>query len=149
MRAALRTILVTVSSLLAILSGAVAWADIGQVKTVAGEVYLIRNTVQQPVAVGTVMQQGDVLTTGPDSSAGITFIDNSRLSVGSNTRIEISLYRYDSTTQEGEFLTDIRRGTLYLVSGTIAKQPGDAMKIRTPTTVIAVRGTTLAVRVED
>ncbi|MBM4261029.1 MAG: FecR domain-containing protein [Deltaproteobacteria bacterium] len=144
-----RAVLATIVASLALLSGAVAWADIGQIKSLSGEVYLIRNSVQQRAAVGGLVQQGDVLATGANSSAGITFVDNSRLSVGSNTRIEIAQYRYDPTTQEGVFLTDIKRGTLYVVSGTIAKQPGEPMKVRTPTTVIAVRGTTLAVKVEE
>lgn len=144
-----RAILTLAAMTAALLHAEVAWADIGQIKTLSGEVYLIRDSVQLPATVGTLVQKGDVLATGANSSAGMTFVDSSRLSIGSNTRIEISQYRYDSTTQEGEFLTDIKRGTLYISSGSIAKQPGDAMKVRTPTTVIAVRGTTFVVRVED
>lgn len=149
MKAAARAIRAVVLISLALLLGDIAWADIGQIKTLSGEVFLIRNAAVQPAKVGTLVRQGDVLSTGTSGSAGVTFIDNSRLSVGSNTRIEIAQYRYDSTTQEGEFQTDLQRGTLYVISGAIAKQPGDAMKVRTPTTVIAVRGTTFAVKVED
>lgn len=149
MSSAARAMFAVVLTALVFLFENVAWADIGQIKTISGEVYLIRNAVPQPARVGALVQQGDVLSTGGNSSVGVTFVDNSRLSAGSNTRIEIAQYRYDSTTQVGEFQTDIQRGTLYVVSGAIAKQPGDAMKVRTPTTVIAVRGTTLAVKVEN
>jgi hypothetical protein len=126
-----------------------AAADVGQIKTVSGEVLLIRNAIQQPARAGDLVQKGDALVTGANASAGITFVDNSRFSIGPNTRIEIAEFRFDATTHEGEFLTRIERGTLVIVSGHIAKQSVEAMKVRTPTTVITVRGTTFAVKVQD
>ena len=124
-------------------------AEIGQIKNVAGQVLLLRNNVQQPARVGDLIEQADVVTTGPNSSVGITFIDNSRFSAGSNSRIELKQFRFNPTTEEGEFLTDMQRGTLAIVSGQIAKRSPDAMKVRTPTTILGVRGTTFAVKVDE
>lgn len=126
-----------------------AQAEIGQIKNVGGQVFLIRNNVQQPAKAGDVLEQGDVLTTGAYSNVGITFIDNSRFSAGPNSRIELKQFRFNSTTQEGEFVTDMQRGTLAIVSGQIAKRSPDAMKVKTPTTILGVRGTTFAVKVEE
>jgi hypothetical protein len=126
-----------------------AQAEIGQIKNVGGQVILIRNNVQQPAKAGDILEQGDVLTTGPHSNVGMTFIDNSRFSAGPNSRIELKQFRFNSTTQEGEFVTDIQRGTLAIVSGQIAKQSPEAMKVKTPTTILGVRGTTFAVKVEE
>lgn len=126
-----------------------AWAEIGQVKNVAGQVLLSRNNVQQTVKTGDLIEQADVLTTGPNGSVGITFIDNTRFSAGPNSRIELKQFRFNPTTQEGEFLTDMQQGTLAIVSGQIAKRSPDAMKVKTPTTILGVRGTTFAVKVDE
>jgi len=126
-----------------------AWAEIGQIKNVTGQVFLLRNHVQQRAKAGDLVEQADVLTTGPDGSVGITFIDNSRFSAGPNSRIELTQFRFNSTTQEGEFTTDVKRGTLAIVSGQMAKRSPDAMKVITPTTILGVRGTTFAVKVDE
>src|SRR5215470_7457525 len=126
-----------------------AWAEIGQIKNVAGQVFLLRNDVQQPAKAGDLVEQADVLTTGPNGSVGITFIDNSRFSAGPNTRIDLTQFRFNPTTYEGEFQTGMQHGTLAVVSGQIAKRSPEAMKVITPTTILGVRGTTFAVKVDE
>ena len=126
-----------------------AWAEIGQIKNVSGQVSVWRNNVQQTAKAGDLLEQADVLTTGANSSAGVTFIDNSRLSLGPDSRIEIQQFRFDPTTNDGAFLADMQRGTLAIVSGQIAKRSPDAMKVKTPTTILGVRGTTFAVKVDE
>jgi hypothetical protein len=43
----------------------------------------------------------------------------------------------------------LKRGTLAVVSGKLAKQSPDAMKVRTPAAVLGVRGTEFLVRTGD
>jgi FlaA1/EpsC-like NDP-sugar epimerase len=126
-----------------------AWAEIGQIKNISGQVFLTRNNTQQLAKAGDLVEQSDVLTTGANGSVGVTLIDNTRLSTGPNSRIEFKQFRFNPTTQEGEFQADIQRGTLAIVSGQIAKRSPDAMKVKTPTTILGVRGTTFAVKVEE
>lgn len=124
-------------------------AEIGQIKNTTGQVFLLRNNNQQLAKTGDLVEQSDIITTGANGSVGITLIDNSRLSAGPNTRIELKQFRFNPTTQEGESLTEVRRGTLAIVSGQIAKRSPDAMKVQTPTTILGVRGTSFAVKVEQ
>jgi len=131
------------------LLGHSAWAQIGQIKNVAGQVSLVRNNVQQPAKTGDLLEQADVLTTGPNGSVGITFIDNTRFSAGPNSRIELKQFNFNPTTQEGDFVTDVQQGTLAIISGQIAKRSPDAMKVRTPTTILGVRGTKFAIKVDE
>lgn len=138
-----------VCTALAVSAAPVAAAEIGQIKNTSGEVYLLRNNNQQPAKAGDLVEQADIITTGANGSVGITLIDNSRLSAGPNTRIELKQFRFNPTTQEGESLTEVRRGTLAIVSGQIAKRSPDAMKVQTPTTILGVRGTSFAVKVEQ
>ena len=124
-------------------------AEIGQIKNTAGQVFLLRNNNQQPAKPGDLIEQADVIITGSNGSVGVTLIDNSRLSTGPNTRVEFKQFRFNPTTQEGESLTQLHRGTLAIVSGQIAKRSPDAMKVQTPTTILGVRGTKFAVKVEE
>ena len=145
----LQIMLAVVCAAIAIPVGAAATAEIGQIKNVNGQVFLTRNSAQQPAKAGDLVDQSDIITTGANGSVGITLIDNSRLSAGPNSRIELKQFGFNPTTQEGESVTEVRRGTLAIVSGQIAKRSPNAMKVQTPTTILGVRGTTFAVKVEE
>ena len=121
-------------------------ADAGQIKVSKGAVHIERGNQRIPGAVGTKVQPADVVVTGPDGSVGILFADASLLSAGPNSVLTIDKFLFDSTTNQGAFESTLRKGTLSAVSGKIAKQSPDAMKVRTPTTVLGVRGTEFVVR---
>jgi hypothetical protein len=124
-------------------------AEIGQIKNTTGQVFLLRNNQQQPAKPGDIVEEADTIITGANSSFGMTLIDSTRISAGPNSRIELKQFRFNPTTQEGESLTELHRGTLAIVSGQIAKRSPDAMKVQTPTTILGVRGTSFAVKVEE
>jgi hypothetical protein len=145
----LSQIVIVVCAALAATAGPAHAAEIGQIKNTAGQVFLLRNNNQQPAKPGDLIEQADVIVTGSNGSVGVTLIDNSRLSAGPNTRVEFKQFRFNPTTQEGESLTQLHRGTLAIVSGQIAKRSPDAMKVQTPTTILGVRGTKFAVKVEE
>jgi len=84
-------------------AGSALAADIGLVKVAKGSVQIQRGTTKIPATVGTGLQQADVVVTGADGSAGITFTDNSLMSFGPNTVFAIDRYSFDSTTHAGEF----------------------------------------------
>ena len=124
-------------------------AEIGQIKNTTGQVSLLRNNQQQPAKPGDIVEEADTIITGANGSFGMTLIDSTRISAGPNSRIELKQFRFNPTTQEGESLTELHRGTLAIVSGQIAKRSPDAMKVQTPTTILGVRGTSFAVKVEE
>lgn len=129
------------------LSTAAAAGDIGRIKSVVGAASLERGKMVTRAAPGQTLQASDVVKTGPDGRVGITFIDNSRFALGPNTRIALSTFEFDDTTHAGRFLTTVNRGSLAVVSGQIAKENKDAMRVRTPTSVLAARGTRFVVQV--
>ena len=73
--------------------------------------------------------------------------DNSLLSAGPNSLLVLDRYEFDSTTNQGRFDASLRRGTLAVVSGRLARQSPDAMTLRTPSAILGVRGTEFAVSV--
>jgi hypothetical protein len=127
-----------------------AWGDdVGQLKVVKGAVSIERGGQRLPAQPGTHVQVTDTIVTGADGSAGIAFIDNSLLSIGPNSVLAIERYAFNSTTHEGTFDSALRKGTLSVVSGKIAKQSPDAMKVKTPSSILGARGTEFLVRVND
>jgi hypothetical protein len=86
--------------------------------------------------------------TGADGTVGVTFTDNSLLSVGPNSALKIDRYVFDSTTHAGQFDSTLSKGTLAVISGKMVKQSPDAMHVRTPSAIMGVRGTEFIVRVD-
>ncbi|MEQ9489526.1 MAG: FecR family protein [Alphaproteobacteria bacterium] len=126
----------------------VAQADeIGRIKGAVGDASIERAGETIKPKPGEILEQSDVLQTGPTGRVAATFIDNSRFSAGPNSRIELSTFAYDPTTQQGEFVASVEKGSLAIVSGKIAKSTPDAMKVKLPSAILGVRGTRFVVEV--
>lgn len=130
-------------------AGTAMAADIGLVKVAKGSVQIQRGNAKIPVTVGTGLQTSDVVVTGADGSAGITFTDNSLVSVGPNSVFTVEKYKFDTTTHSGEFEGNLKQGRLAAVSGKMVQQSPDSMKIRTPSAIMGVRGTEFVVQVDE
>lgn len=117
-------------------------------KTATGQANIVRGKTAMPAKAGLVLETRDTLTTGKDGRIGVTFIDNSRFAVGPNSRVSLTKFEFDDTTHKGEFLTQVDRGSLAVVSGQIAKENKDAMRVKTPTSLLAARGTRFVVEVK-
>jgi len=148
-RSVLVVVLLFFSFLIGTGTGLAETEEIGQIKTLKGDVIILRSGAEQAAQPGDVLHKADVVQTGADSSVGITFIDGSRFAAGPQTRLALKRFRFNPTTQDGEFSAEMKQGTLTVVSGHIAKQSPDAMKIVTPTTILGFRGTTVAIEVSE
>ena len=132
---------------LAALIASPAVAEIGRVKTSVGTAKVQRGAGFIAAASGTTLMPGDWLETGKDGRMSVTFADNTRFAVGPNSRIELTKFEYDKTREQGSFVTKVERGSLAVVSGRISKSGRDAMQLRTPTSLLGVRGTRFIVEV--
>lgn len=126
-----------------------AFAEIARIKQSSGTAFVERNAKQIKPAPGLQLLAGDKLITGKDGRMSLTFVDNTRFAVGPNSRISVSQFQYDRTRQKGTFVTQVDRGSLAVSSGKIAKSDRDAMKVRTPNTLLGVRGTKFIVEVPE
>lgn len=120
---------------------------IGQIKDVDGTVTIQRASGDETAVAGFALEVQDVIVTGEDGSVGMTFTDNSTLSLGPDTILSITTYFFERSGREDEFEARIDQGTLVATSGEIAKKREGAMTFVTPTTVLGVRGTTFVLRV--
>jgi hypothetical protein len=127
-----------------------AYADdaaIAQVKTAAGPAFAMRGGSRVALKPGDPLYEKDVLQTDAGGTVGITFTDNTVLSLGPSSEAALAEYSFDSSNFSGTMLTDMHKGTLSMVSGDIARSSPSAMKVRTPTAILGVRGTSFAVEV--
>jgi hypothetical protein len=132
--------------------GSLANADnsrVAQIKTVAGQAEIVRNGARTAARVGDLLYEKDTIETGPDGSIGITFIDNTVMSSGPDSQIVLEDYKFNSSNFKGSMLADMNRGTVSMISGDIARSSPGAMKVKTPTAILGVRGTRFVVEVKD
>ena len=128
------------------------WADetsIGYVKNVTGEASVTNGGKRFKAEVGSAVHQGSVLQTGPRSSMGVTFKDETVMSFGPDTEFVVDEYLYVPVQAKLKLGSKLAKGSLNYVSGVIAKLQPDAVTVRTPSGTIGVRGTQLVVKVEE
>ena len=131
------------------LAASVSAAEIGQIKVSNGQVTVERKGESRPGIVGTRLESSDVVRTGAAGSVGITMADNSLLSAGPNSILSLDRFDFDPTSNQGRFDAQLQKGSLAVISGRIAKQSPEAMTVRTPSTILGVRGTEFAVAAND
>jgi hypothetical protein len=132
--------------------GSVANADnsqVAQIKTVTGQAEIVRSGARIVARVGDSLYEKDTIETGPDGSIGITFIDNTVMSSGPDSQIVLEDYKFNSSNFKGSMLADMNRGTVSMISGDIARSSPGAMKVKTPTAILGVRGTRFVIEVKD
>jgi hypothetical protein len=122
--------------------------DIGQIKSVRGNAHIERDGKRVAAAPGMNVRASDTLVTGADGALGVTFLDNTMVSAGPSSVLEIERYNFNTTTHAGQFDASLKKGSIAVVSGKMVKQTPGSMRVRTPTTVMGVRGTEFLVRVD-
>lgn len=137
-----------VTTLLIIFSGLVMANDqAGTIKNSKGLVHIERSGERIPAIAGGAVYVSDKVRSGGDGSFGVTLKDNTLLSAGPNSLIIINKFAYDTTTNLGAMSIGVRKGTLAVATGKIAKATPESVDFHTPTSVLGVRGTEFVVEV--
>jgi hypothetical protein len=125
---------------------AAAGQVIGHVTKLAGTATAIRNGVSIILNNGDNVEKGDVVSSGSDSTVGITFIDGTVFGLSSNARMVLNEMVYDPNGSNNSSLLSLVAGTITFVAGETAKH-GD-MKIDTPVATMGIRGTAVLVEID-
>jgi hypothetical protein len=117
-------------------------AAIGTVKTLLGNVSVMRNGVEVTLRIGDPVYKSDVIQTSTGSAVGVSFPDGTALHLTANARMALTDYVFDagSAASNGAFF-NLVEGTFSFVAGQVAKG-GVGMKIGTPVATMGIRGTT-------
>ena len=130
-----------------------AWAadpaPIGTVKSVSGDARIARAGQEIKAEAGAALQQQDVLKTGADGALGVTFRDNSTVSLGPNSDLAVETFVFEPAEKKFGFVSRMTRGTALFVSGAMAKLAPESVSVATPTSTIGVRGTKFLVEVDE
>ena len=122
--------------------------QIAHVKSVSGQASVLRGSQRLAVRSGDALYASDVITTGADGSVGITFLDDTVFSAGPGSELALRQFHFEPASSTGALQADVKHGTLSVVSRKLVKGSPGAMKIKTPTAVLNVRGTTFLVKVD-
>ena len=115
--------------------------SVGEVRLVIGTVTIESATSgNRNLNVGDEIFAGDQVTTPASGYAVVTLIDGTKFTIKPN-----SIFKFDTVENQsnGKVLTDLLKGGLKAITGTIGQQNPPGFKIDTPLGSIGIRGTNL------
>lgn len=109
----------------------------------------MENSEERNLQKTSVIYLHDVLTTGDQSEAQITFTDNSSVTFYPNTKFVVDKYAFAKKKKGsvGSYVGNLIQGGFRTITGLIAKENPDDYQVNTPVATIGVRGTDYAVYV--
>jgi len=143
------TVVITLISLPAV---TVSWADeghIGSIKTLDGTVEIVRQDRAVKPAAGSWIYGQDTIKTGGNGSVGIILRDDSIVSLGPDSTLDMKEFRFDPLNKDFSLVCRMLKGTFIFISGVIAKLAPESVKLETPDGTVAIRGTKLAIQVQN
>jgi len=120
----------------------------GHVKIASGSAFIVRQNVTVAARPGEPVFATDALRTGGDGTIGVTLKDDTRLSLGPSSEVRLERYVYAPGEGGFEMVLKFVRGASAYVSGRMAKLAPDSIRLETPSAIVGVRGTTVAISVE-
>lgn len=114
---------------------------IGTFKQVQGDIWVGTADQRRTPVSGDAVVASQRLATGKTGAATLTLKDGTVLTIGPDSTMDLAQFDYNPTTQEGNFLLDLLQGSVRVVTGLLGKANPDKFKVKTPTSVVGVRGT--------
>ncbi|MEC9290780.1 MAG: FecR domain-containing protein [Pseudomonadota bacterium] len=137
----LKSIFVATLLTICAISAEAAEKAIGSVSAISGEAYAINEDGSRvDLALKSPIFQNQTVVTGQDGKVQIIFIDNSIFTISANTELLIDEYVYNADTQQGKSIMNATKGVFKFVTGKIAKNNREEVKVKTPFATIGVRG---------
>lgn len=120
------------------------FANIGKVSAVVGDASIQREDSKITAKVGTIIEEKDIVLTKNNSKVQLVFKDNTVITIGKDSALDISEYVYD-TKNPNNSKTDFNffKGAFKTITGNIGKINRDKFKLRTKSATIGIRGTTI------
>jgi hypothetical protein len=122
---------------------------IGYVRKIERSAFVVRHGLRRTASIGYSVFMNDILTTGKTGAMGITFIDDTMISIGPDTEFVVDEFVYRPRENALSFGSKMMHGTLHFVSGTIAKLSPESVSVKTPVGTIGIRGTRFLVKIEE
>lgn len=115
-------------------------ARIGEASSVQNQVTRVRGQGGRPVSAGDSVFRDETIATAAASSARLTFLDQTNLSIGPSSRIVLNRFVFSGDASAQALSVNLARGAFRFSTGALDKR---AYRIQTPVATIGVRGTIL------
>ncbi|HVE54471.1 MAG TPA: FecR family protein, partial [Ramlibacter sp.] len=108
-----------------------------------GEIFAVDGAgARRRLVSGGSVYPGDVVETARGAQAVLAFRDDSRVTLGSQTRFRLDNFVYDDRNAgDGRFLASVLRGSVRALTGLIARANNRNVGFSTATATIGIRGT--------
>ena len=119
---------------------------IGVISAGIGE---ISNQKNEKLSTGSKIYFGDTILVKAQSNAQILLLDETALTVGEKSELTIDEFIYDPKSKIGKIVSNIKIGTVRVITGEISKKNPDNLEVNVPTGSIGARGTEFVVVTES
>ena len=138
----------TLSLLIAIFSISFAFSNdvIGVVAVGIGNIF---NQKNEQLSTGSKIYFGDTIIVKEKSNAQILLLDETALTIGEKSELTIDDFVYDPKSKVGKIVSNIKIGTVRIVTGEISNQNPDNLEVNIPTGSVGARGTEFVVVTES
>jgi hypothetical protein len=120
----------------------------GVIKSLDGKAIIQRDGRIIPAEIGTELYVSDTVVTEKTGSAGIMLEDDTLISMGYDSRLELSDYAFEPQHATFAIALKFLKGSFAYMSGIIGRLAPEKIRIETPDAVIAVHGTRFLANVE-
>ena len=140
--------IILISLLLSLLSFSIGIANefIGVVAVGVGN---ISNQKNEKLITGSKIYFGDTIIVSEQSNAQILLLDETALTIGEKSELTIDDFVYDPQTKVGKIVSNIKVGTVRVITGEISKQNPENLEVNIPTGSVGARGTEFIVVTES
>ena len=112
--------------------------QIGVIGFVIGDVF---NQKGEKLNVGDSIYFGDTISANDGAKSQLLFIDQTVMTIGSETKLTINEFIYDPIENSGKLLTTINAGSVKILTGKISEKNPANLEVKTPAGNIGTRGT--------
>jgi len=118
------------------------FGSIGNITSFKGSVTVKRDTQKMLGKINLLIEQNDIISTQKDSNAIIKFNDNTIITIGKDSILNIQEYLYDEEViSNSKTQFNFLKGTFKSVTGAIGHLNPTKFKLNTKTASIGIRGT--------
>ena len=112
--------------------------QVGVIGFVIGNIF---NQKGEQLKEGDPVYFGDTISATDGSKSQLLFIDETVMTIGSDTELTIDDYIFDPSTNDGKLLATIISGSVKVLSGKISEKNPANLEVKTPAGTIGSRGT--------
>lgn len=124
------------------------FSSIGFIDSVQGEVKIVSRTLTVDAVQNMKIIPGDLVKTGSSGGVGLIFDDDTVVSLGPDSEMEVKEFLFDPAENQLSFIAKMIKGTFSFITGQIARLAPQKVQLETPTATLGVRGTKFVVEVD-